>query len=239
MNPRKLLGVALLATISTAVPASADPVYDLLASAEHSAYVTLMDAERQLDSLVTVDVRPPVTDTRTLDYYTDAVVITDTGSGPVIETRGVLGQRSLWSCERTYGGGSSVVVTCTANPFSGVRWQCGVMHVNASALSAPADGYVWASRSARELLNPSSDRAAPRVPDPRNLRWGVVTGRVSCNDLTLMTEQANQDMQFQSATATMGAVTTLVCEARLSPGSATAPVTPYEVNCVDPANPTG
>lgn len=234
MNLRRTLGIALLASMAVAVPASADPVEDLLVQAGDEAYATVVRVERQADRLVDVaPPTPPTTTTRTLDYYTDGVFISDYGSGPVIEYRGVLGQRSLWSCARTYGGSSAVTVTCTANPASGISWQCGVMHVNAFALARATAPYQWA----RASLASASSRRAPKVPNPQDIERGKVAGHVSCDGRTLTTEQANNQTPAQHETGTMGSVTTLVCEARLSKTSATAPVPAYAVNCVDPANP--
>lgn len=233
MKSRILLAAAALVALSVSTPALADPVGDLLVQADDTAYTTLVKAERQADQLVVIDHPSPPTP-MTFNANTDWITITDWGSGPVVQYRGVFSNTSWWTCNRASGGGLSVRVTCTANPAANITWNCGVMHLSATALSRPVDVYDHARETVATVIR-SND--GPNVPDPRPRRWGQVAGRVSCDGSTLVTGLAHRDNPHVTAQTTMGSVTTLVCEARLSPTSTAAPINPYSVTCVDPANP--
>jgi hypothetical protein len=240
---RTLVACALVG-IAFAGPAFADPADDLLNQADGTAYGVTVTAANTVtvarDRIGSGTTVPRPTVVRTLSYYTDGIFIVDGGSGPVVTLGGVVGDPSLWNCSTASGGGGPVTVTCTANPASGVTWQCGLMHVDAGVWSKPVDVYDWARDYARSVTAPIvGGRRQAALPNPRTVRWGRAAGVVSCDGQTLTTGQADQSNPWVTANTPMGAVSTLVCRAQYSPTSATAPVGPYEVICIDPPNRVG
>jgi hypothetical protein len=234
MKSRTLLAVCAFAALAAVTPARADEIGDTLQQVEAVTYGAVTDGQAALDGAAVVGTPPTPSTVRVLDYYTDAIAITDYGTGAVMSKGGVFSNAAWWTCAKTNSAGGSVLVTCTANPNSGITWQCGIMHLHAMVWSRPVDRYDWAQETLRSV---DHGRAAPSVPNPRGGRWGRVAGRVSCGSATLTTAQADQNNTYVAAQAQMGPVTTIVCEARLTPTSDAAPVAPYTVNCVDPANP--
>jgi hypothetical protein len=229
-----LVGLAL------AGPAFADPVDDVLKQADGTTYDALVNATDTVTALrEAATPATPVPPVQTLSYWTDGVFISDSGSGPIVTLGGVMGNHNLWSCTTTTASGP-VTVTCTANPASGISWQCGIMHVEAFVWGRHSDVYDWGRDYAQRLTGPIvGHRQQAGLPDPGTLQWGRATGVVSCDSQRLMTAQATQSNPAVYANAPMGAVTTLVCQAQLSPTSATAPVAPYNVICIDPPNSAG
>lgn len=237
---RIILAIAALAAVAVATPAGADPVDDLLTQAGETAYATVngVDVTVAVDptqSLVTQEIV-------TLDYYTDGIFITNQGYGTTVSYRGVLGNRAWWDCSHATTAGGSILVTCNALPSTGKVWHCGAMHVGATVYSTAVGTYdhvrdtvrTVGQSTGRDLVGVHS--SAPNVPDPRPRQWGQAAGRVTCDGQALGTAQANSANPHQTALATMGPVTTLTCEARLSPSSASAPVPAYSVTCIDPPN---
>jgi hypothetical protein len=226
MKSLRTLATCALVCAALAAPAVADPGDDVLRQAGDATYAAAVTPT-----------------TVVLDYYSDSIFITDSGSGPVVSLGGVMGDPHLWSCATTAAGNDAVNVTCTANPASGVSWACGVMHVNAAVWSQPVDVYDWARDYTRAVLtvgDPGSRQPAlPPAPDPRHLRWGQATGMVDCDGYERITAQANQSNPYTSTVGPMGGVHTLICQARLAPESETRPVAPYEVGCIDPPNRVG
>jgi hypothetical protein len=246
MRSVRTLAACGLVAFALATPAFADPVDDVLRQADTTAYDAAADAGNVVTALraATTPVTPPTPPTtRTLDYFSDAVIITDTGAGPVVTLGGVMGDPALWTCATTAAGNDPVNVTCTASPDSGVAWQCGLMHVDAFVWSRPVDVYDWARDYVRTATAPivagSRQAAVPSAPDPRAVRWGQATGMVDCDGYERITAQANQGTPYTSTVGPMGAVHTLICQARLSPASETRPVAPYQVRCIDPPNSVG
>jgi hypothetical protein len=247
MKSLRTLAACALACAALAAPAVADPGDDVLRQADDATYAAAVTAGNAVTAARAggpiIDPPPPPT-SRTLDYWSDAIFITDTGSGPVVTLGGVMGDPHLWSCVTTAAGNDPVNVTCTANPASGFSWQCGVMHVSAAVWSRPVDVYDWARDYVRTATAPivSGSRRAPALPaapDPRRVRWGQATGMVDCDGYERITGQADQNTPYASTVGPMGAVHTLICQARLSPASETRPVAPYEVGCIDPPNSVG
>ena len=151
-----------------------------------------------------------ITSTQELRSWVDGIHIVRTSwfVSPVVTYEGAFANSALWDCTEQLGGAPTV--TCVADPGSGIDWDCGLMHLQAEALS-------------------ESD-----FDSPSTLYWGRVSGYVACDADELQTAQATQANPVETAVQQMGSVVTVVCRAQLEPNDTSPPVAPYEVVCVDP-----
>ena len=255
---RSIRTLAICAAFAVALGGSAGATGEEVLDTVDAAVEPVIAAAEGLSVPWQVVPKPPTT-TKVFKHNTDWIAITDRGSGPSVSKVGAFAPSAgYWDCETLQAPGAPVTVRCTARPVAetGVIWKCDAMDVTAKSLTNHRHVHNWGQGGGRDFVNEAQatvneliggrgSRSAapaaglPTAPNPDKIHWGQAAGVLSCDDAVLETETADRNNKVRTASGVFGieGVTVFVCEARLAKGDASAPITPYSVNCLDPGAP--